>query len=101
MIFFSTRRDNSHLYNKFSLAGLHNISGFINWTRYFQKAFSKIHRKIDENQDIIVFSPEYLANVSIMVNDKLKTIKGKNTLNNYMIWQIIRNLGMSLSKEFR
>jgi hypothetical protein len=37
-----------------------------------------------------VYSPEYLTNVSELIKEKLTTIEGKNMLNNYLMWQIIR-----------
>ena len=31
----------------------------------------------------------------------VKSTEGKNTLNNYLIWQIIKNFDMALSKKYR
>jgi hypothetical protein len=37
-----------------------------------------------------VYSPEYLTNISDLIKTKLATIEGKNMLNNYLMWQLIR-----------
>ena len=39
--------------------------------------------------------------LSDIIKEKLKTNEGKNTLNNYMIWQLIKNFNMALSKQYR
>lgn len=96
-----SRRDNQVLYNKHTISSLQKISPFLNWTEYFQTSFNKIHRPITEDELIIVYAPTYLKHLSDIVTEMLETKEGRNTLNNYMIWQLIKSLSSSLSKAYR
>lgn len=96
----SQQRDEERRYHKFSLQKLQNISDFIDWQEYFRYAFLPVSRKIKPTETIIVYSPEYLTNISELVKEKLMTIEGKNMLNNYLMWQIIRNFNGALSKKY-
>ena len=74
---------------------------FFNWTIYFKEVFAKIDRKITPEEPIIVYSLDYLTSLNDIIKEKLKTDEGKNLLNNYLIWQLLKNFNMALSKEFR
>ena len=74
---------------------------FFNWTIYFKEVFAKIDRQITPEEPIIVYSLDYLTSLNDIIKEKLKTDEGKNLLNNYLIWQLLKNFNMALSKEFR
>ena len=74
---------------------------FFNWTIYFKEVFAKIDRQITPEEPIIVYSLDYLTSLNSIIKEKLKTDEGKNLLNNYLIWQILKNFNMALSKEYR
>ena len=48
-----------------------------------------------------MYSVKYLSSLNNLIEEKLKTDNGKNLLNNYLIWQVIKNFNMALSKEYR
>ena len=74
---------------------------FFNWTIYFKEVFAKIDRPITPEEPIIVYSLDYLTSLNNIIKEKLKTDEGKNLLNNYLIWQLLKNFNMALSKEYR
>ena len=84
-----------------TLAVLEKNVDFFNWTIYFQEVFKKINRPITPEEPIIVYSLDYLTSLNGIIKEKLKTDEGKNLLNNYLIWQLLKNFNMALSKEFR
>jgi endothelin-converting enzyme len=45
--------------------------------------------------------PLFSRSLGKLIEEMLKTNEGKNTLNNYLIWQIIKNFDMALSKKYR
>lgn len=88
-------------YNNLTLAVLEEKVDFFNWTIYFKEVFAKIDRQITPEEPIIVYSLDYLTSLNDIIKEKLKTDEGKNLLNNYLIWQLLKNFNMALSKEFR
>ena len=74
---------------------------FFNWTTYFKDVFKQIDRPITSEEPIIVYSLDYLTSLNTIVKEKLKTSDGSNLLNNYLIWQLLKNFNMALSKEYR
>lgn len=88
-------------YNNLTLAVLEENVDFFNWTIYFKEVFAKIDRQITPEEPIIVYSLDYLTSLNAIIKEKLKTDEGKNLLNNYLIWQLLKNFNMALSKEFR
>ena len=88
-------------YNNLTLAVLEEQVDFFNWTIYFKEVFAKIDRQITPEEPIIVYSLDYLTSLNDIIKEKLKTDEGKNLLNNYLIWQLLKNFNMALSKEFR
>ena len=74
---------------------------FFNWTTYFANVFRQINRTITVNEPIIVYSFDYLIALNGKLKEKVKTTDGLNLLNNYLIWQLLKNFNMALSKEYR
>ena len=52
------------MYNKISLQDLQHRAPFLNWTQYFESAFHQINASIDANESIVLYSPDYLSNLS-------------------------------------
>lgn len=97
----SKLRDGENRYNNYTIRRLQEEITFINWTSFFQVAFSKINRTIDQDEKIILYSTDYLKKLGDLITEMLKTKEGKNTLNNYLIWQLIKNFDMALSQKYR
>ena len=53
------------------------------------------------SENIIVYGSDYLVALNKIIKEKLKTNEGKNTLNNYMLFQLIKNFSGALSKKYR
>jgi len=56
---------------------------------------------VQPSEKVIVYAPEYLSKVSKLVNQMLETDEGRNVLNNYMIWHLVKLMASYLSKPFR
>ena len=62
-------RDDQKTYHKMTLKELNKLSPFLNWVAYFREAFSPIRRNITEAEPIIVYSPEFMGNLSVLIAD--------------------------------
>lgn len=71
------RRDEETLYNQMTISELQKISSFINWREHFADAFSIINRKVTDDELVVVYAPEYLKKLTIVVNEYSQTTKGK------------------------
>lgn len=97
----SQQRDGETRYNKFTIRELQEEAGFLDWQKFFQHAFQPQGREISQAQEIVVYSPSFLANLTNIVREKERTEEGRNVLNNYMMWQIIKSFNQALSKKYR
>lgn len=57
--------------------------------------------KITDDEDIVIYSPEYFADLSNLIQQYTATDRGKMTLANYMAWSVIQSLIATLPKNFR
>lgn len=57
--------------------------------------------KINENENIVIYSPEYFDELSNLINEYAETKRGNVTLANYMAWSVIQSLIATLPKNFR
>lgn len=64
--------DDQKTYHKKTLKELNKLSPFLDWVKYFREAFAPIRRNITENEKIIVYAPEFMGNLSILMNNYLK-----------------------------
>jgi len=55
-----------------TLKELNQISNQINWVNYFRSAFKQVDRNINENEPIVVYSPEYMTNLSKLIEFHLE-----------------------------
>jgi len=97
----SEQRDGENRYNNYTIEKLQAEVNFFDWKHFFENAFKRFQQKIKKTESIVVYSINYLVALSDLIKEKLETIEGKNTLNNYMIWQLIKNFNMALSKKYR
>ncbi|XP_030755230.1 endothelin-converting enzyme homolog isoform X3 [Sitophilus oryzae] len=95
------RRDEESLYHLTTLAELQEKSDFIDWRQFFENAMKVVQKKISSKQQIVIYAPEYLGNLSELIKEYQNTNEGKITLNNYLVWQTIRVFTLCLSKPFR
>uniref|UniRef100_A0A8W8MSH3 Endothelin-converting enzyme 1 n=2 Tax=Magallana gigas TaxID=29159 RepID=A0A8W8MSH3_MAGGI len=95
------RRDEEKIYQKISITDLQEIAPFLNWTRFFHKMMSVTNITLAADEPIVSFSSDFLGKMSALVTSKLKTLDGKRTLHNYLLWHMVSSLTSFLSKPFR
>ncbi|XP_068742754.1 endothelin-converting enzyme homolog isoform X1 [Montipora capricornis] len=66
------------------------------WVRYLNSIMSQFNIRINDSDRVLVPSPEYLKNMSIIVNGT-----DKRTLSNYVMWTFVSSMIPYLSREFR
>lgn len=57
--------------------------------------------RITEDENIVIYSPEYFEELSQLIQQYTESDKGKVTLANYMAWSVIQSLIATLPKNFR
>jgi hypothetical membrane protein len=55
------------LYHKMTLSGIQVNASFLNWTTYFDNAFSDVGRNIGPMQPIVNYAPVYLKNLTSLI----------------------------------
>ncbi|KZS20196.1 Endothelin-converting enzyme 1 [Daphnia magna] len=95
------RRDEEKLYHALTVADLQNLAPFLDWNAYFQSAFFQVNISITPSHPVVVFSPDFLHNLSVVIEDLVVTDKGKRMLHNYMGWHVVRSYLSYLPKAFR
>lgn len=71
------RRDDEQLYHKYKLKHLMKTAPFIDWMSYFNFAFSQINHTITEDEPIVVYSPAYLSNISVLIQEYNSSSEGR------------------------
>ncbi|CAB4064631.1 MMEL1 [Lepeophtheirus salmonis] len=83
----SQRKQENNLYNRMTLGQLN--------------PFLKSNKTIPKDEAVVVNAPKYFKALTDLINEHKATDNGKMTLNNYMIWQAIRDMKNTLSKSYR
>lgn len=91
------RRDEESLYHKFTIADLQEKAGFvstnslllcfgflrlllssqIDWRKFFENAMKAANKKITSKQHVVVYAPEYLGNLTGLIEEYNRTVEGK------------------------
>ncbi|XP_054159302.1 endothelin-converting enzyme homolog isoform X2 [Oppia nitens] len=95
------RRDDERTYHKMTLKDLNRKSRAVNWVQYFRFAFNQINKTITENEPIVVYSPDYMINLTLLIDEYLMDNQKKIVLANYLSWSAVQTLTSCLSKPFR
>ncbi|XP_072387563.1 endothelin-converting enzyme homolog isoform X2 [Diabrotica undecimpunctata] len=95
------RRDEEKLYNLMKIGDLQIKAPFIDWRKFFEDAMRIVNKKVTNKEEVVVYAPEYLGNLTKLIKEYNKTVEGKIVLNNYMVWQTVRVFTVCLSKAFR
>ncbi len=95
------RRDDERMYHKMTLKEVQTMAPFINWTEYFTFAFEQVNEIISEDEEVVLYTPDYLKNISAIIEEYNSTSEGRVTLANYMVWSVAQTLTPTLSKPFR
>lgn len=57
--------------------------------------------KLSEDEHVVIYSPEYFEELSILMKNYTSTEAGRQTLANYLGWSVIQSLIATLPKSFR
>ncbi|XP_077288912.1 M13 family metallopeptidase neprilysin 3 isoform X1 [Arctopsyche grandis] len=95
------RRDEELLYMNMTVTELEVMAPFLRWQDFFNDAFRRVNKKISNKDKVVVYASDYLKKLSRVVAKFMETDKGKNTMNNYFVWQAAKSLSPYLSKAFR
>lgn len=49
----------------------------IDWRRFFEDAMHVVNKKVTSKEEIVVYAPEYLKNLVLLVKDYEKTAEGR------------------------
>lgn len=60
-----------------TLRELQRRAPFLDWQDFLNDAFRKVRRKITENENVVVYAPEYLEKLSVIVNEFNGTSDGQ------------------------
>lgn len=71
------RRDEEKLYHSMPLTDLQEKAPFINWREYFQEALRIVSKKISEKERVVVYAPEYLADLTTLIHEYSETDEKK------------------------
>lgn len=65
------------MYNKITINQLQEIAPFIDWIQYFNSAFVQVNYTIDGNTSVVVYSSDYLRNLSSLIQEYNSTKEGR------------------------
>lgn len=95
------RRDEQSIYHKMTVTELQATANFIDWLEFFSDAMSLVNITLEKNFSVVVYAPIYLKKLTILVNKYLATLRGKITLNNFLMVRLGSGLVHCLSRQFR
>ena len=91
----------SGFYHRKTIEELNSDVNFLNWTTYFNHAFARVNKTISNSTEIAIFGMEYLSSLNELVQEYKNTSRGRQTLDSYMKWHIIKSTRNALSKPYR
>ncbi|CAG2111753.1 unnamed protein product, partial [Medioppia subpectinata] len=95
------RRDDESTYHKMTLKELKMKCKAIDWVSYYRRAFGQIGREITENEQIVIYSPQYMSNLSDLIEEHLRDEQKKIVVANYLGWSVVQTMTSCLAKPFR
>ncbi|KAL3861160.1 hypothetical protein ACJMK2_007225 [Sinanodonta woodiana] len=95
------RRSEEKLYHRMTVKDLQNMAPFINWLDMLNTLLSVTNQSFTESEEIVVYAPEYLQNMTVLLRDTMSTEEGNRTLRNYLIWHVAKTMAPYLSSPFR
>lgn len=94
------RRDEEALYNLMTIKELQELAGFvrqpliasalnkrltfltslflqIDWRTFFENAMKVVNKKINAKEQVVVYAPEYLSNLTLLIKEYNETEEGR------------------------
>ena len=85
-----------------SVKELDKSFGFIDWRHFLKHSInSEKEGGLGSKEKLIMMSPEYFKNVTLLLSSKLKTIEGRKTVENFLVWRVFDSLVPVLTLPFR
>lgn len=97
----ASQKKESGFYHRKTIEELNSDVNFLNWTTYFNHAFARVNKTISNSTEIAIFGMEYLSSLNELVEEYKNTSRGRQTLDSYMKWHIIKSTRNALSKPYR
>ncbi|XP_048247590.1 endothelin-converting enzyme homolog isoform X1 [Haliotis rufescens] len=95
------RRDEEKNYHKMRIVDMQKQFPFLNWLQYFNSMMSVVNITLKSSEEVVVYAPKFLKNLKAILSNAKSSDDGKNTLNNYLMWSVVKSLAPYLSKPFR
>ncbi|XP_078484764.1 membrane metallo-endopeptidase-like 1 [Ciona intestinalis] len=88
--------DNEALYNKMTIAELQTTTNSdIDWLAYINSAMSAIGTTVAGTENVVIYAPEYLKNVTDIINGRFELVQ------NYLVWRVVKDRTSYLSSTLR
>lgn len=71
------RRNEEAMYHPMKLSELDALAPFINWTEHLDYAMQLVNRKVTQKEVVVVYAPEFLKKLSVIIIDMQKTEEGR------------------------
>ncbi|XP_045111624.1 endothelin-converting enzyme homolog isoform X2 [Portunus trituberculatus] len=95
------RRDDNDLYHPMTINELAELAPFMDWKTFILSPFNEVPNPIGDNDKVVVYAPDYLKNLTIILNETQYSEEGIIDLHNYLVWQVVQNYVDFLSQEFQ
>lgn len=86
------RRDDTALYNPYTIAQLQALYPYLNWLDYIN-AFLPAGTAVTASEMVISFVPEFF----VQLDDILRTVKAR-AIANYLLWRTVLTMSVALNK---
>lgn len=87
--------------NRKTLGELNQQLSFINWTGYFGNAFDRINRSISNETEVVLYSLDFMHDLTDLIWEYANSTRGRLTLDSYMKWHVIKFVRNAMSKPYR
>lgn len=97
----SNKTSNDSVTNSVNTDQATNVRYETNSTNDKQHTSLIVRHKITDQENIVIYSPEYFEALAKLMAEYTATDKGKATLANYLAWSVMQSLISTLPKSFR
>lgn len=87
--------------NRKTLSDLNKHLSFLNWTGYFSNAFDRINRSISNETEVVLYSSDFMHDLTALIWEYANSTRGRLTLDSYMKWHVIKFVRNAMSKPYR
>ncbi|XP_050713079.1 endothelin-converting enzyme homolog isoform X3 [Eriocheir sinensis] len=95
------RKDDNDHYNPMKIDDLSKLAPFMDWKEFINSAFTEVNIHLHGDRKVVVYAPEFLKNLTIILNETKESEEGIIDLHNYLVWQVVQNHVDFLSQEFQ